>query len=224
MAAREAQEEGGLEGGFGLRVEFESFPDIELAFESLARERSGIELLNVRHEDHCTYATIFVPDGKLEHFEGLIRDYLNDKRDKLGRARDHKTLINTIRQIRTASLRALWTDDAQVTRPRINAAARDEEEGTRSGGDDPSWRIGKQNRHKGSLHSDIWQGKAAELASRGILAVYPAVGWWKIRTRLERYDKVARYALVVSIRAPEVEVDLYSAVANQIAVPVVVEH
>jgi hypothetical protein len=109
-------------------------------------------------------------------------------------------------------------------RARINAAARDEEEGTRSGGDDPWWMIGKQNRHKGSLHSDIWQGKAAELASRGILAVYPAVGWWKTRTRLERYDKVARYALLVSIRAPEVEVDLYSEVANQIAVPVVVEH
>jgi len=31
------------------------------------------------------------------------------------------------------------------------------------------------------------------------------------------------HALVVSIRAPEVEVELYSAVANRIAAPVVVE-
>ena len=114
-------------------------------------------------------------------------------------------------------------ESVNAFRVRINAAARDEEEGTRSGGDDPLWVIGKQNRHKGSLHSDIWQGKAVDLASRGILAVYPAVGWWKTRPRLERYDKAARYALVVSIRAPEVDVDLYSAVANQIAVPVVVE-
>jgi hypothetical protein len=37
-AARDAQEAAGLEEGFGLQVEFESFPDIELAFESLARE------------------------------------------------------------------------------------------------------------------------------------------------------------------------------------------
>ena len=107
-------------------------------------------------------------------------------------------------------------------RSRINAAARDEEEGTRTSGDDPGWFIGKQNRHKGSLHSDIWQGSAADLASRGTLAVYPALGWWKTRLRLERYDKVARYTLIVSIRAPEIEVDLYTAIANQIAVPVIV--
>ena len=108
-------------------------------------------------------------------------------------------------------------------RARINAVARDEEEGTRSGGDDPQWDVGKQNRHRGSLHSDIWHGTAADLASRGILAVYPALGWWKTRTGLERYNKPARYSLIVSIHAPEVDVDLYSAVANQIATPVSVE-
>lgn len=108
-------------------------------------------------------------------------------------------------------------------RTRINAAARDEETGTRSRGADTDWAIGKQNRHKGSLHSDIWRGSAAALASRGILAVYPALGWWKTRYRLERYNKAVRYALVVSIRAPEVDVDLYNAVANQISTSVDVE-
>ena len=48
-AARDAQQAVDLDE-LGLRVEFESFPDIELAFESLARERSGIELLNVRQD------------------------------------------------------------------------------------------------------------------------------------------------------------------------------
>jgi hypothetical protein len=109
-------------------------------------------------------------------------------------------------------------------RARINAAARDEEQGERGGGYDPSWIIGPQNRHKGSLHSDIWQGKAAELANRGILAVYPVAGWWKTRTQLERYDMAARYALVISIRAPEVPIDLYNAVANQIGTVVEVGH
>jgi hypothetical protein len=109
-------------------------------------------------------------------------------------------------------------------RARINAAARDEEERTRAGGDDSGWMVGKQNRHKGSLHSDIWRGSAANLASRGIIGVYPALGWWKTRPRLERYDGTARYALVVSIRAPEIDVDLYSAIASQIAAPVMVEN
>jgi hypothetical protein len=109
-------------------------------------------------------------------------------------------------------------------RARINAAARDEEERTRGGGDDPGWAVGKQNRHKGSLHSDIWRGSAADLASRWAIGVYPALGWWKTRPRLERYERKARYALVVSIRAPEVDVALYSAIANQTATPVAVEN
>jgi hypothetical protein len=113
-AARQEQIDAGLETGIGLQIEFESFPDIELAFESLARERSGIELSNVRHEGNMTYATVFVPDGKLSRFEKLIRDYLERKRDKNGRLLDHHRLVNTIREIRTATLRALWTDTQQV--------------------------------------------------------------------------------------------------------------
>lgn len=108
-------------------------------------------------------------------------------------------------------------------RARINAAARDEEQRTRASGDDPGWLVGKQNRHKGSLHSDIWRGNAADLASRGVIGVYPALGWWKTRVGQERYDSLARYALLISIHAPEVDVALYSAVANQIATSVAVE-
>ena len=108
--ARAAQQDVGLDDGLGLRIEFESFPDIELAFESLARERSGIDLLNVRHHETRAYATVFVPEGKLTHFESLVEDYLAEKRDRIGRSRDHKRLINAIRRIRAASLRALWTD------------------------------------------------------------------------------------------------------------------
>ena len=112
--AREAQQAAGMEDGLGLQVEFESFPDIELVFESLARDHWGIELLNVRHEDNRTHATVFVPDGKLDHFERLIREYLAEARDKAGRPRDHQRLIDAIRQIRAASLRALWTDSPDV--------------------------------------------------------------------------------------------------------------
>ena len=114
VAARKEQEKAGLEGGFGLQLEFTSFPDVELAFESLAREQSGVELLNVRHDDPYTYATVFVPDGKLEHFEKLVLAYIEEKRDRSGRVRDNKALINTIQKIHAATLRALWTDDLAV--------------------------------------------------------------------------------------------------------------
>ena len=112
--AREAQQAAGMEDGLGLQVEFESFPGIELAFESLARDHWGIELLNVRHEENRTHATVFVPDGKLDHFERLIRDYLAERRDRAGRLRDNQRLIDAIREVRAASLRALWTDSADV--------------------------------------------------------------------------------------------------------------
>ena len=105
-------------------------------------------------------------------------------------------------------------------RARINAAARDEEKRDRQRGDDDQWLVGTQARHRGSLHSDIWRGSAADLASRAFVAVYPAMGWWKTRTALERYNRDARYALVISIRAPAVDVDLYTEVANRVATTV----
>jgi Subtilase family len=108
-------------------------------------------------------------------------------------------------------------------RARINAAARDEEEGTQSKTEDPNWVVGTKNRHKGSLHSDIWRGSAADLASRGVIGVYPALGWWKTRAALERFNKAARYSLVVSIDARQLDVDLYTPIANQIGIPVEIE-
>ena len=113
-AVHQMQRDVGIREGLGLHVEFESFPDVELAFESLARERQRIELLNVRHDENKTQATVFVPEGKLDHFEALIRDYLAEKRDSIGRIRDNRRLIDAIRKIRTASLRALWTDADDV--------------------------------------------------------------------------------------------------------------
>ena len=109
--AREAQLHAGLEEGLGLQVEFESFPDVDLAFESLARERSGIELLNVRHEENRTLATVFVPDGKLVILENLISSYLDESRDTKTGPKNHR-LLNTISSIRAATLGALWTDTA----------------------------------------------------------------------------------------------------------------
>lgn len=102
-------------------------------------------------------------------------------------------------------------------RERVNAAARNEEEDAQSASsNDQGWLIGPNNRHRGSIHSDIWRGTAAELANRGVLAVYPTSGWWKTRPARKRYDRPVRYTLLVSIHAPEAEIDLYNAVANQI--------
>lgn len=105
---------------------------------------------------------------------------------------------------------------------RINAAAAQEENGENSDPKDLSWVLGDRQRNKGSLHQDIWSGTAADLANRGQLAVYPAAGWWRTRPKLERFDLPARYCLLISIRTPETETDLYNAVAQKIEVPAVI--
>ena len=93
-AAAAAQRHAGMDDGLGLQVEFESFPELELAFESLARDNQGIELHNVRHDNDVTRATVFVPDGKLDHFENLIVAYLERRKNKLGHANDHRRLLD----------------------------------------------------------------------------------------------------------------------------------
>ena len=104
----------GLESGLGLQVQFISQPNVELAFQSLADERQHIELLSVRHEGEHTFANVFVPDGKLEHFEKYVTDYLAEKTSKVGKLLDHHALLNTIESIRAAELRALWTDEPDL--------------------------------------------------------------------------------------------------------------
>jgi hypothetical protein len=109
---------------------------------------------------------------------------------------------------------------------RVNAAAEREDDGDPLDPKDPDWILGDRQRHRGSLHQDIWHGTAAELAGRGFIAVYPAKGWWRTRPGQERYDLPSRYSLIVAIRTPETTVDLYTPIAQkvaaQVAMPVVV--
>ena len=105
---------------------------------------------------------------------------------------------------------------------RINQQARDDGYKSRGGAtsDSGNWILGEKLRSLGSIHSDIWCGTAIELAERGYIAVYPVLGWWKERSNLQRWGKRARYSLIVSIKTPDVETDIYTPIANQIGIPV----
>lgn len=119
--------------------------------------------------------------------------------------------------LRFAVRRPLETEAA--FRGRINAQAAAEEQGLRGGGgNDQGWTIGERLRTRGSLVSDSWTGTAAQLANRGQLAVFPAMGWWRNRPSHRRFDRAAAYSLLISIEAPTAEQDLYALVAEQINV------
>jgi hypothetical protein len=99
---------------------------------------------------------------------------------------------------------------------RVNAAAEREDDSDPINAKDPDWILGDK-RNRGSLHQDVWRGTAAALAKRGFIAVYPAAGWWRTRPAQNRYDLPARYSLIVSIRTPQTDVDLYTPITQQIA-------
>jgi hypothetical protein len=104
---------------------------------------------------------------------------------------------------------------------RLSRAAWDEdEEQPENVNDDRSWELGSRLRCKGSIHSDTWTGTAAELASCGMLAVFPVTGWWKERPHLDRWNHLARYSLLVTLETPRIDIDLYTPIATQIGVPV----
>ncbi|MCB0745707.1 MAG: hypothetical protein KDC67_17520, partial [Ignavibacteriae bacterium] len=72
----------------------------------------------------------------------------------------------------------------------------------------------------GSIHKDLWEGSAADLALRNKIAIYPIGGWWKNRKKLMRYNSDVDYSLIVSIETESTEVDIYNNVLAQIPVPV----
>jgi hypothetical protein len=107
---------------------------------------------------------------------------------------------------------------------RINKRALDEEEERPTGQSDTrGWMLGSNVRSLGSLHSDIWAGTAAELAARGRVAIYPVTGWWKELRSRDRSALGARYSLLLSIETDVESADLWTPVAAQVGVPIVIE-
>jgi len=113
------------------------------------------------------------------------------------------------------------TESNDEFRKRLNQLAlTEEEERPRTESDAPEWYFGPAQRASGSLHTDIWNGTAAELAHRGAVAVYPVTGWWKERPEHDHSNRGARYALVISIETPGVDVDIWTPVAELVGIPI----
>ncbi|EAA3799151.1 hypothetical protein DOQ73_23110, partial [Salmonella enterica subsp. enterica] len=109
-------------------------------------------------------------------------------------------------------------EDVAQFRYRVNKTAREEEDAIYQGAvAGEGWLVGGDTRHHGSLHSDVWRGSAADLASLGMIAVSPAAGWWKTNVKQGKFHNRARYSLVVTIKTQQTNVDLYAAVQNKIA-------
>lgn len=102
---------------------------------------------------------------------------------------------------------------------RINKKFRDEnEELDTTGGDSSRWILGQKLRSRGSVHSDVWCGTAAELADKKYVAIYPVSGWWKELKKEKRQSSIIRFSLIVSIETPSSNIDIHNAVEQIISV------
>ncbi|MFM7256559.1 MAG: S8 family peptidase [Betaproteobacteria bacterium] len=116
------------------------------------------------------------------------------------------------------------TESPEEFRKRLNKQALEEDEAKPAkGGDSSEWYLGAQARNRGSIHSDFLSCNAADLAERGLIAVYPVSGRWKDQPKRDRSGKGARYALVVCIETPGVETDIWTPVAAQVGIPIAIE-
>jgi len=110
------------------------------------------------------------------------------------------------------------TETVDQFRQRISdTASEEDEESPQATTESQPWVIGGRGRSQGSVHSDWWEGTAADLAACGCLAVYPVTGWWRERRNLNRWNSKARYSLIVTLDTDAV-VELYTAIVNQATV------
>lgn len=113
------------------------------------------------------------------------------------------------------------TETLDEFRKRLNQQALDEDERRAvGGGDSAEWYLGEQARNRGSIHSDMLQGFAADVAERGVIGVYPVSGWWKDQPRRDRSALGVPYSLIVSLETEATDIDIWTPVANQVQVPV----
>lgn len=118
--------------------------------------------------------------------------------------------------LRFELMHQLESIDAFIARVNREAQLEEDDGTSQSPVAEDRWLIGSRQRNLGSLHQDVWEGAAADLAETGTLAVHPVGGWWKNNGRKDRIDLPVRYALLVSLKTSELGVDLYTPVATEL--------
>lgn len=89
---------------------------------------------------------------------------------------------------------------------------------------DNKWVLGEDSISAGSVHCDVWQGRAIELLQRSMLCVKPVNGWWRNRASTDICNRKARYALVVTLKTSNVDLDIHTRVAAAaVRVPIEVQ-
>jgi hypothetical protein len=119
---------------------------------------------------------------------------------------DHQRKNESVRRFK------LRVNPSERENPRLRPAA--------SAPADPRWMLGEDSISAGSLHCDVWTGPAIELLNRDTICVKPVNGWWRNRASTNVCNRKSRYALIVTLKARNADLDIYTPVCTSIGLPV----
>lgn len=106
-------------------------------------------------------------------------------------------------------------ESMETFKQRVNASERqDWRVGPNGPADDDRWLLGANSVSSGSLHSDVWTGPAIELLNRDVLCIKPVVGWCRGRSTPDICNTIRRYSLIVTLKAKNQELDLYTPIST----------
>jgi len=101
----------------GLYVQFDSPENVDLRLQSLENRQIGIELVAVQivqpdPERAPIQRAPCLSGGALQHFVSRFEEYGTERNKKSGEPK-HREMVDRIAALRLATLRALWTEDAE---------------------------------------------------------------------------------------------------------------
>jgi hypothetical protein len=176
-----------------------------------------------RKFNECHYYTLPIPRGMLEELEneiinmkvtlsyfidpnpGLAANVDPQRYQSHGLRFDHQRKNETLERFKHR-VNPSERDDPR-RRPAIEPA-------------DTRWMLGEDSISAGSLHCDVWTGPAIELLNREALSVKPVNGWWRNRASPLICNRKSRYALIVTLKARNADLDIYTPIRTAIRLPV----
>jgi hypothetical protein len=176
-----------------------------------------------RKFNECHYYALPIPPPMLEELENQIIEmkvtlsYFIDPNPGLSanvdpqRYQSHGLRFDHQRKNETLEQFKLRVNPSEREEPRRRPAAEPA---------DTRWMLGEDSISAGSLHCDVWTGPAIELLNREALCVKPVNGWWRNRASPDICNRKSRYALIVTLKARNSDVDIYTPVSTLIGLPV----
>lgn len=177
-----------------------------------------------RKFNECHYYTLPIPRGMLETLENqtvelkVTLSYFIEPNPGLAanvdpqRYQSHGLRFDHQRRNKSVARFKLRVNPSERTDPRRRPA-----------GNEPAdlrWMLGEDSISAGSLHCDVWTGPAIELLNRDTLCVKPVNGWWRNRASLDICNRKSRYALIVTLKAQNSDIDIYTPVRTSIGLPI----